>query len=202
MDKFLTMLRDGRAADAIGLAGVVVGVVFVAVGSVLPESSGPAVRTLGGLLFLGGLAALLFGEPRRRAKIIASARRAVDNYMARTADWIWPNRVGLAGVAIGLILIVPAVILQALFGSVFGAIVIVPGLVLFWGGVALLIYGRFYRGDAAGKGKGVGPSQTWTSRRDSGSRRYRPSRGGPSETRPSRREKRDRGNGDGDRSLR
>ena len=137
-------LREAGLAERIGPAAVAVGIVLVALGLILEDASvevGSAVRTLGGILFLCGLAAVLFGNPRRRAATIVAARRVGAGYAARTARWRWPDRVGLAAVAIGLVLIVPALVLQISFGN--GAVVALPAVILFWSGVGLLIYGRF-----------------------------------------------------------
>ena len=137
-------------ADRLGSAGAAIGVILVALGLILQEyfdGIGTAIRTLGGVLFLCGLGAVLFVESRRRAAVIGAARRIVARYMSRTAGWGWPDRLGLAGVAVGLVLLAPALVLQIIFGSVSGAIVIAPGIVVFWVGVALLVYGRFHRRD-------------------------------------------------------
>ena len=151
LDKLLAAL-GASLANRLGLAGIVVGIVFFVLGSVLEGIYGPAIRSLGGVILLAGLGILLFGEPRRRAAVIASARRVVDDYKNRTAHWRWPDRMGLAGVAIGLLLLVPAVFMGILFGAIGGTLVMWPALVFFWGGAVLLIYGRFYRRSATPKG--------------------------------------------------
>ena len=141
----LTSLRESGSADKLGAAGVAVGIVLVAVGLILEEELigvGAAIRTLGGIVFLSGLAAVVFGDSRRRAVAIGQSKRVGARYIARTANWGWPDRVGLAGVAIGAALVVPALVLQIIFRS--GAIVALPAVLIFWGGVFLLIYGRFY----------------------------------------------------------
>ena len=133
--------------DVLGAAAAVVGVVLVASGVALQESSaavGGAVRVLGGVLLLSGLGTLLLGKPHRRRAVIRASRLAATLYRARTARWRRTDRVGLAAAAIGLILLAPALVLQILFGTIFGTIVIVPGIVLFWGGVALLLYKRLW----------------------------------------------------------
>ena len=151
-DKLLAALRGLSPADALGSAGVVIGIILVVTGIALQENSGAgiggAIRMLGGVLLLSGLGAVLFWESRRRVAIIRAARRVAERYMAATAGWRWPNRYGLAGVIIGLILLAPALVLQILFGTIFGVMVISPGITLFWIGVALLIYGRFSRRSA------------------------------------------------------
>ena len=148
----LVVLKNLGLADKLGSAAAATGIILVAFGIVLQEYSGvgfgATIRTLGGALFLGGLGTVLFGEPRRRAAVAAAARCTVERYMAATVRWRWTDRIGLAGVAVGLVLLAPALVLQIIFGSVFGAIVITPGIVLFWVGVALLVYGRFHRRDA------------------------------------------------------
>ena len=146
--KILASLRELSPSDTLGSAGAAIGIILVAFGFFLQESGvvfGETIRTLGGVLLLGGLGAVLFVEPRRRAAVIGAARRVVARYKSRTAGWGWPDRLGLAGVAVGLVLLAPALVLQIIFGSFFGSIVLVPGIVLFWVGVALLVYGRFHR---------------------------------------------------------
>ena len=148
----LASLRELSPSDTLGSAAAAIGIILVAFGIFLQESSGvgfgATIRTLGGVLLLGGLGAVLFVESRRRAAVIGAARRIVARYMSRTAGWGWPDRLGLAGVSVGLVLLAPALVLQIIFGSVSGAIVIAPGIVVFWVGVALLVYGRFHRRDA------------------------------------------------------
>ena len=150
--KLLKALRELSPSDTLGSAGVATGIVLVVFGIVLQESSGvgfgATIRSMGGVFLLGGLGAVLFVESRRRAAAIGAARCLGARYMAMTANWGWPDRVGMAGVAIGLVLLAPALVLQIIFGTPFGAIVIAPGIVLFWSGIALLVYGRFHRRDA------------------------------------------------------
>ena len=147
--KLLATLRKLSPNDILGAAGTAIGIILVVFGIVLQEHYGAGfgvtIRGLGGIFFLGGLGAVLFGESRRRDAVIGPVRRIVERYVTATANWHWPDRIGLSGVVIGLILFVPALLLQILFGSVFGAIVIAPGIVLFWTGASLLIYGRFHR---------------------------------------------------------
>ena len=157
----LASLRESSAADTLGAFGVAFGIMLVALGWILEENSvgiGGAVRTLGGILFLFGLAMIVFGDSRRRAFAIGMSKRFHGKYMSRTADWNWPDRVGLAGVVIGVVLIVPAVILQIIFRN--GAVVAGPAVVLFWVGVFLLIYGRFHgRGGKQGRDLSSSPSR-------------------------------------------
>ena len=147
--KVLTALRESRSTDTLGAAGAVIGIILVVFGIALQENSGvgfgATIRALGGVLFLSGLGVVLFWEPHRRSAVIGAARRVAERYMASTAGWRWSDRMGLAGVAIGLILLVPALVLQIFFGTAFGVVVISPGILVFWVGLALLIYGRFYR---------------------------------------------------------
>ena len=158
--KLLASLREARSADSLGPAGVVFGIVLVALGWILEEESvgvGGVVRALGGIVFLAGLATVVFGDSRRRAATMGYSGRFYARYMSRTAGWGWPDRVGLAGVAIGVALIVPSLILQIIFRN--GAIVALPAVLLFWGGVFLLIYGRFHgRGETRTRGMPSSPS--------------------------------------------
>ena len=164
-DKLLATLREQSPSDTLGAAAAVIGIILVASGIFLQDSGvavGATIRTLGGVLLLGGLGAVLFVEPRRRAAVIGAWQRIVKRYVAATVTWHWPDRLGLASVGVGLVLLAPALVLQIIFGNVFGAIVIAPGIVLFWVGVALLVYGRFHRRDArshsssSGRGRGDG----------------------------------------------
>ena len=143
------VLRKPRSTDMLGSAAVVIGIILVAVGMILQENLGvgigAAIRTLGGVLFLGGLALIVLWERHRRAALIGFSKRIVARYMHMSANWDWPDRVGLAAVAVGLILVVPAIVIQILFRG--GAAIALPAVILFWSGVALLIYGRFYRRD-------------------------------------------------------
>ncbi len=139
-------LREWRSTGSFGPVGVVLGILLVALGWILEEQSigvGAVVRTLGGILFLCGLAIVVFGDYRRRAAAIGAAERTYARYMNRTAHWGWPDRWGLAGVVIGFALVVPAIVLQIIFRN--GAVVAAPAVLLFWIGVFLLIYGRFHR---------------------------------------------------------
>ena len=148
VDRLLAALRQASPTDAVGAAGAVVGLVLVASGIGLQEmgvGAGATIRTLGGVLLLGGLGTVLFAEARRRDAVVRAARRIADRYAASTAGWRWPNRYGLAGVLIGLALLPPAIVMQAIFGDPFGVMVISPGLVAFWGGVVLIVYGMFTR---------------------------------------------------------
>ncbi len=155
--KLLAALREQSPSDILGLVAAAIGIILVVSGIALQNDVGvgfgATIRSIGGMLLLGGLGAVLFVASRRRAAVIGAARNIVERYMAATVTWYWPNRMGLAGVAIGLILLAPALVLQLIFGSVFGAIVMVPGIVLFWVGVALLACGSLHRRNAAQKRK-------------------------------------------------
>ena len=97
-----------------------------------------------GVLLLSGLGAVLFIESRRRAAIIGAARSIIQRYRAVTVRWRWTNRMGLAGLVVGALLLAPSLFLQIIFGAG-GAMVMLPGIVLFGGGVALLVYGWLNR---------------------------------------------------------
>ena len=121
----LAVLKKLSLADKLGSAAAATGIILVAFGIVLQDNSGvgfgATIRTLGGALFLGGLGAVLFWEPQRRAAVIGAARRIVERYMAATVTWRWTDRMGLAGVAVGLVLLAPALVLQIIFGTVVGS---------------------------------------------------------------------------------
>ena len=157
VDKLFVALQEQSPSDILGSVAAAIGIILVVSGIVLQDNYGVGfgvtIRSMGGVLLLGGLGAVLFVESRRRAAIIGAARRIVERYMAATVTWHWPNRMGLAGVAIGLVLLAPALVLQIIFGSSFGAIVMAPGIALFWIGVALLVYGFLLRRSAAQKHK-------------------------------------------------
>ncbi len=161
MAKMLASLRESRWADRFGPVAVAIGIVLVAVGWIMEEESigiGGVTRTLGGIVFLAGLATVIFGDARRRAAAIGMSKRVVARYMSRTGSWGWPDRVGLAGVIIGVALIVPALVLQIIFRN--GAIVALPAVLLFWGGIFLLIYGRFHgRGETRTRDRSSSPSR-------------------------------------------
>ena len=145
LTRMLASLRESRSADSLGAVGVVFGIVLVALGWILEEQSigiGAAIRTLGGICFLAGLLTVVFGDSHRRAVAIGMSKRIVARYMSRTGHWAWPDRWGLAGVIVGLALSVPALVLQIIFRN--GSVVAGPAVLLFWVGIALLIYGRFH----------------------------------------------------------
>ena len=157
--------RGFKLNDRLTLAGMMIGIVLIALGLVLESyfgGLGTGLRALGGVIFLCGISAYVLGDARRRAAAQNKVRHLVATYMARTADLGWPDRWGLASVAIGLILIVPMLILQIMFDTTLGVVLI--GVGLFWVGIGLLIYGRFYRKD------GVRDRRPTTSRTQSGRR--------------------------------
>ncbi len=159
--RLLTSLRESRSPASLAPAAVALGILLVALGWILEEQSvgvGAVVRTIGGILFLCGLGILVFGDARRRAAAITASERIYARYMNRTANWGWPDRWGLAGVAIGIALIVPALVLQIIFRN--GVVVAVPAVLVFWIGVFLLIYGRFHgRGEIRTRDRSSSPSR-------------------------------------------
>ena len=162
MDRLRDRLRARPPSNAAGVAGALMGAILVAVGIALQEQgvgAGEAVRVLGGILLLGGLGVLLFGDSPRRAALVDEARRVLARYTTATRRWRRPNRVGVALVAIALLLHAPALIAQILFGTAFAILVIVPATVLFWVGLVLIVWARLGRG-AGGRGAGPrGPSR-------------------------------------------
>ena len=149
MPRLPRAIREASPADALATAAIALGLLLVVFGTVLEERSGVelgvTIRALGGLILLGGIGVIAFWEPRRRAIVIGWARRLVASYLAATAAADWRDRVGLAGVLVGVALLPPAVVAQFLFGSPFGVLIIAPGIVSFWGGLFLFVYGRFRR---------------------------------------------------------
>ena len=158
--RMLASLRESRPPASLSPAAVAFGILLVALGWILEEQSigiGGAIRVLGGIVSLAGLAAVVFGDSRRRAAASGMSKDILARYMSRTAHWGWPDRVGLAGVAVGVALIIPAVVLQIIFRN--GAVLAGPSLILFWVGVFLLIYGRFRGGDdTRTRGRSSSPS--------------------------------------------
>ena len=165
-------VRDIKPNDRLALAGTLIGIVVVALGLILESYFGvlaTGIRALGGVIFLIGISAFVLGDPRRREAVQSKFRDIVDRYMARTAHWGWPDRWGLAAAAVGLLLIVPMIALQIMFDTTFGVVVI--GVTLFWVGIGLLIYGRFYRKEAAGDHRPT-TSPTRSGREDGGGDRH------------------------------
>ena len=94
----LELYKRWSPMDRIGVAAVAIGTGLVALGWLLEEldcveGAASPLRIVGGILLWGGIAALLFGDPRRRALVIGKLRRLVHWYMAWTASWNWPDRV-------------------------------------------------------------------------------------------------------------
>ena len=157
--------------DRLALAGTLIGIVVIALGLTLESyfgGLGTGIRALGGVIFLIGIFTFVLGDPRRRAAAENKLRDIFTRYKARTAHWSWPDRWGVAAVAIGLMLVVPMVALQIMFDTTFGVVVI--GVTLFWVGIGLLIYGRFYRKEAAGDHRPTA-SSTRSRREDRGGNR-------------------------------
>ncbi len=143
-------VSDLKPNDRLALAATLIGIVVVALGLTLESHFGGlgiSIRALGGVIFLVGISTFLLGDARRRATVQSKLRDIVTRYMARTAHWGWPDRWGVAAVAVGLMLVVPMVVLQIMFDTTFGFVMV--GVILFWAGIGLLVYGRFYRKDAA-----------------------------------------------------
>lgn len=169
LDRLLGPLRELGWADSIGSAAAALGVLLTALGWILvARNVGPGVeiRTLGGIVLLAGLAAMVLGSPERRAAVTGKSRRIARWYVARTSNWRRPYRVGVASIAISLALIVPMLAMQVLFEN--GALIAVPAILLFWGGVAIIVVARFpgfirFRVDGTRKNYGRGAG-----RRESG----------------------------------
>ena len=144
-------MLPGTSSDRAAWAAIAAGAALAAAGEVLEarfgHDYGAAIRALGGMGLIAGLLVLGFWEPRRRAAVIGRLRGIAEAYWARTADWRMGDRLGLAGVAVGLGLAVPAIALQLLFRQALP--VMIPALVLFWGGIALIAWERYRRGREA-----------------------------------------------------
>ena len=139
-----------RLVDAAGSGAVAVGIVLVALDMILQsqlEGFTTVFRVIGGISFLLGIGMLVFGTPGRRDVLLDQSKRLTGRYMAKSASWGWPFRYGVASTMIGLILILPMIIFQFLFGNTFGIAVL--AIVLFWSGIALIIYGWWRRRKAA-----------------------------------------------------
>lgn len=143
--KLLELLKQLRRDDNLGAALAAVGIVILAIGLFLQGFSvgvGTPIRTLGGLLLLAGIAAFILATPRRRAVAIGTFKSVVGWYATKTVGWRWMNRTGLAAVIVGLVWLVPVLVLRIIFGQIAAAIM-VPGILIFWVGIALLIYGMY-----------------------------------------------------------
>ena len=150
--KTLKFLGETRMVDALASGAVAVGILLVALDMILQsqlEDFTTAFRIIGGILFLLGIATLVLGDARRREMVILLFRRVTARYMARSAGWGWTFRYGVAATVIGLILILPALVFQFLFGTTFGVIIL--AILVFCSGIALIIYGLYLRRRAAQK---------------------------------------------------
>ncbi len=154
--KLLEFLKQWTTDDNSGAAVAAVGIVILAIGLLLEAVSvgvGTPIRVLGGLLLLTGILGFIIATPNRREIAIGTFKRVVRSYTTKTADWRWMNRIGLAAVIVGLAWIVPVLALRIIFGESaldFAASIMVPGIVIFWAGIALLVYG-IYRAIKDGK---------------------------------------------------
>ncbi len=148
--KLRKLLGELRLVDAVGSGAVAIGIVLVALDIILQiqlEGFTTVFRVIGGISFLLGIGVLVFGTPGRRDVLLDQSKRLTGRYMAKSAGWGWAFRYGVASTAIGLILILPMIIFQFLFGNTFGIAVL--AIVLFWSGIALIIYGWWRRRKAA-----------------------------------------------------
>lgn len=147
--KLLELLKQLRRDDNLGAALAAVGIVILAIGLFLQGVSvgiGTPIRTLGGLMLLAGIAAFILATPHRRAIAIGKFKSLVGWYATKTVGWRWMNRTGLAAVIVGLVWLVPVLALRIIFGQIAAdtaAAIMVPGIVIFWSGIALLIYGIY-----------------------------------------------------------
>ena len=152
--------------DRIGSATVAAGVVLVAIDMILQsqlEGFPTVFRIIGGASFLIGIGMLLFGNARRRRSISSQFRSVTARYMARSAGWGWTFRYGVAATVIGLILILPALFLQFIFGTTFGVMIL--AILVFCSGIALIAYGVYLRRKAAQKRAQSKPRQKRSGRR-------------------------------------
>ena len=149
LTKLLEFLKQWTTGDNSGVAMAAVGIVLLAIGMLLEAVSlglGTLIRVLGGLLLLTGIVAFIFATPHRRDITIGTFKSVVRWYTTRTAHWRWMNRIGLAAVIIGLAWLVPVLALRIIFGRIaldLAATIMVPGIIIFWAGVGLLIYGIY-----------------------------------------------------------
>ena len=129
------------------------GILLVALGWILEgefAGIGAAIRTLGGMLFLVGLGIVVFGDPRRRAVCdwhvgahpVPGTCQGLRTGAGRTG-WDWPAL--LSGPHW------PRLPSFYRSSSETARWLPAPAVLLFWAGVFLLIYGRFYgRGETPG----------------------------------------------------
>ena len=149
LTKLLEFLKQWTTDDNSGAAVAAVGIVILAIGLLLEAVSvgvGTPIRVLGGLLLLIGILGFIIATPNRREITIGTFKRVFRWYTTQTADWRWMNRIGLAAVIVGLAWLVPVMALRIIFGESaldFAAAIMVPGIVIFWAGIALLVYGIY-----------------------------------------------------------
>lgn len=164
--KALKFLGETRTVDALASGAVAVGILLVALDMILQsqlEDFTTAFRIIGGILFLIGIATLVFGDARRRETVMLMLQRVTARYMARSAGWGWTFRYGVAATVIGLILILPALFLQFIFGTTFGVMIL--AILVFCSGIALIAYGVYLRRKAAQKRAQSKPPQNRSGRR-------------------------------------
>ena len=148
IDRLLEALHGRSPVEVAGWATAAMGAVLLAVGIALERQGadvGASVRSLGVILLVAALGVWLFGDARRRRAVIGGVAGAVGGYMRASAHWELSNRVGVAAMLIGLILLAPALVASVLFGTSLGVAIIAPGIVLFWGGLALMVWAWFRR---------------------------------------------------------
>ncbi len=139
------LIRDDNGGAAVAAVGIVILAIGLLIQGVSIEIATP-MRTLGGLLLLGGIVAFIFSTPNRREIVIGRFKSVVRWYTTKTREWRWMNRTGLAAVIVGLAWLVPVLALRVIFGRIaadFTAAVMVPGIIIFWVGIGLLIYGIY-----------------------------------------------------------
>ena len=85
----LASLRESGSRASLAPAVAAFGIVLVALGWILEKESvgiGAAIRMLGGILFLAGLATVVFGDSRRRTVALDISKRTLARYMSRTVS--------------------------------------------------------------------------------------------------------------------
>ena len=95
-------------------------------------------RVPGGVVLLSGITAFFFKESWH-LKVIDTARPIAGWWMASSATWHPLIRVGATGVALGIVLLVPTIVLSVLLGGA-GVVGTLVGL-LFQGGMILMAAG-------------------------------------------------------------
>ena len=129
-------IRSIIVAGATGFLLVVLGI--VAEGSGYSPSGLPNSRLPGGVVLLSGIAAFSF-KKSWHLTVIDTARPIAGWWMALSATWHPLIRWGATGVALGIVLQVPAIVLGVLLGGagVVGTLVVI----LFLGGMILIAAG-------------------------------------------------------------